>query len=408
MSASRTQPTRSTAAPIEGQVEQKEGQRPAEDRVDHRRRRGRARAGGCHVGDRRSLVGPEQDGLPLAAEHEPDDERDERGGERQEEPGATSRDAGGRVVEPREQLTRDAVERGLLAVGTCGLRRPVRAHRARSDRPLPDDPGRDRDRRDEQNEGDEAHWGPEEQPRERADVPDLQLADALEPEAVDEQIIEREHEERDDRHRDDADRDAEPDRVATPRPRRELRRTPVRHLTSLSSSGAHGRPTALCSMDEKPSKRTEPEEGAIAAPYPRSRPGPAGLRFRSSCRLHALSAKRPQGARRGPGGSSRGEPGWQPLCSARLRSLMEQGGTGCPDTQIDVLGHEFEIAVGREHDEFVGKTESGEERVGRPDLDTVASTGVADLGCANVVGPVGDEQGKRREAIDDGSRAMGP
>jgi hypothetical protein len=70
----------------------------------------------------------------------------------------------------------------------------------------------------------------------------------------------------------------------------------------------------------------------------------------------------------------------------RPAALAEGTGSGRPDTHIDVLGHESEIAVGREHDDFVPKRERREERVDRPDLDTLASTGGADLGVANVVG----------------------
>ena len=61
----------------------------------------------------------------------------------------------------------------------------------------------------------------------------------------------------------------------------------------------------------------------------------------------------------------------------------------------------LEVRVCREHRELVANAELGDEGVDRADLDAASAAGVSQLGRANVVLAVGNQQGKGGEPLDD-------
>ena len=63
--------------------------------------------------------------------------------------------------------------------------------------------------------------------------------------------------------------------------------------------------------------------------------------------------------------------------------------------------HPVKGAVGREHFESVTDAKLSEKDINRPDLEPLSTTGVPELCRFNVIRTLGDDEGKKRESLDD-------
>src|SRR5207253_383308 len=72
---------------------------------------------------------------------------------------------------------------------------------------------------------------------------------------------------------------------------------------------------------------------------------------------------------------------------------------GVPNSEIAMPRYMAEVAVGRQHRQFIADAELRQQRIDRPDLDSCATAPVAQLGSRDVVVPLRNKERQCRKTI---------
>jgi hypothetical protein len=77
-----------------------------------------------------------------------------------------------------------------------------------------------------------------------------------------------------------------------------------------------------------------------------------------------------------------------------------------PQSEWRVLCNPPEVDIRREHSEIVSNAQLREQHVDRSNLHVIAPAGISKLSRADVVFPIGYDQGKGGKAIDNGLTSL--